>query len=152
MGMLYRNSDLEVRFRIKPFRGPEYTRTLTLSIPESLAPGRIDLVGADGAAWTAYDLQMRPLMPTGFADEIRLLNSLRPSTSGVAALERADVGIAVAGGSLSAPAGVVLQLQSALGRNLETVSYGVIAEAETELSAPVSGAQRIQLTVRERVR
>jgi hypothetical protein len=148
--VVHPGDDLDVRFRIKPHRGTEFTRTLRLSIPEGLPPGRIDLVGADGAAWAAYDLQMRPLVPANFADEVRLLNSLRSSASLVAVLERADVGIAVAGGSLSAPAGVVLQLQSALGRNLETVSYGVVAEAETELAMPVAGAERIQLTVRER--
>ena len=92
---------------------------------------------------------MRPLQPATFSDEVRLINSLQPSTTLVAALERQDLGIAVAGGSLSAPPSVVLQLHSALGRNLETVSYAVVATDELRVPMAVSGAQRIQLTVRK---
>ena len=141
--------DLEVRFRIQPYRGTEEIYSVKVPIPSGLADGRIDLVGADGAAWTAYNLQMRPLFPANFADEVRLVNSLQPSTTLVVALERQDLGIAVAGGSLSAPPSIVLQLRSALGPNLETVSYAVLAKTERELPVAVAGAQRIQLTVRK---
>lgn len=141
--------DVDVRFRIQPYRGAEVVFNLMLQIPSGLSEGRIDLVGADGAAWTAYDLQMRPLMPANFADEVRLVNSLQPSTTLVAALERRELGIAVAGGSLSAPPSIVLQLRSALGPNLETVSYAVFAKKELEIPMAVAGAQRIQLTVRK---
>jgi hypothetical protein len=41
-----------------------------------------------------------------------------------------------------------MQLQSALGPNLETTAYTVFAESGTTLAYPVSGAQRIPLTVR----
>jgi hypothetical protein len=139
--------DLDVRFRIQPHRGTEAFHSVKVSIPSGLSDGRIDLVGADGAAWTAYDLQMRPLKPATFADEVRLVNSLQPSTTLVAALERQDLGIAVGGGSLSAPPSIVLQLRSALGPNLETVSYAVFSKTELELPMAVAGAQRIQLTV-----
>ena len=84
-----------------------------------------------------------------FSDEVRLVNSLQPSTTLVAALEGQDLGIAVAGGSLSAPPSIVLQLQSALGPNLETVSYSVVSKTELELPVAAVGAQRIQLTVRK---
>jgi hypothetical protein len=52
------------------------------------------------------------------------------------------------GGTISAPPSVVLQLQSALGPNLDTVAYSVFAKVEAEMPFPVSGAQRIPLTVR----
>jgi hypothetical protein len=141
--------ELDVRFRIRPYRGSEVVYTLKVAIPQGLSPGRLDLVGADGAAWTAYDLQMRPFSPASFGDEVRLANSLLPSTMLVAALERENLGIAVAGGSLSVPTSVVLQLRSALGPNLETVSYAVFAKTTLEVPMAVAGAQRIQLTVRE---
>jgi hypothetical protein len=141
--------ELNVRFRVQPHRGSEEIYNVKLEVPKGLPEGRIDLVGADGAAWTAYNLQMRPLQPAAFSDEVRLVNSLRPSTTLVAALERQDLGIAVAGGSLSAPPSVVLQMSSALGPNLETVSYAVIAEKDLIVPMAVSGAQRIQLTVRK---
>jgi len=141
--------ELNVRFRVQPHRGPEVIYNLKVEIPEGLSDGRIDLVGADGAAWTAYNLQMRPLAPANFGDEVRLVNSLQPSTTLVAALERQDLGFAVAGGSMSAPPSIVLQLRSALGPNLETVSYAVFAKTDFEVPMAVAGAQRIQLTVRE---
>jgi len=140
--------ELKVRFRLRLHRGEEVVRTLTIRVPEGTPEGRLDLVGADGAAWTVYDLQMRPLRPASFDDEVRLVNSLQPSTELVVALERRDPGMAVAGGSLSTPPSIVMQLQSALGPNLETTAYTVFAKSETALPFPVSGAQRIPLTVR----
>lgn len=140
--------ELTVHFRLRPHRGAEETRTVTIRVPEGLPEGRLDLVGADGAAWTAYDLQMRPLRPADFADEVRLVNSLVPSTTIVAVLERRDVGMVVPGGTLSAPPSIVMQMQSALGPNLDTVAYSVVAKTEAEMPFPVSGAQRIPLTVR----
>jgi hypothetical protein len=141
---------LDVHFRLRPYRGPEELRTLTLEIPAGVPDGQIDLVAADGASWSAYDLQMRPLNPGSFADEVRLVNSLHPATVLVAVLEHRDVGMTVEGGSVSAPAGMVVQLRSALGANLKTTAYSVFARTEAELPFPVSGAQRISLTVRSR--
>jgi len=140
--------ELAVRFRLRPHRGPEQTRTLTLQIPSEMPEGRLDLVGADGAAWTVYDLQMRPLLPADFSDEVRLVNSVDPSTTIVAVLERRDSGMVMPGGTISAPPSVVLQLQTVLGPNLDTVAYSVFAKVEAEMPFPVSGAQRIPLTVR----
>jgi hypothetical protein len=140
--------ELAVRFRLRPHRGPEQTRIITVRIPEEMPEGRLDLVGADGAAWTVYDLQMRPLLPASFSDELRLINSVDPATTIVAVLERRDSGMVMPGGTISAPPSVVLQLQSALGPNLDTVAYSVFAKVEAEMPFPVSGAQRIPLTVR----
>jgi hypothetical protein len=142
--------ELEVRFRMQRHRGGEETRTLTLRIPDGIPDGRLDLVGADGAAWTAYDLQMRPFEPSSFADEVRLANSLIPGNTLVLVLERQDLGMVVSGGSLSAPPSLVLQLRSALGPNLETTAYSVFAKAKLEMPYRVTGAQRIPITVRSR--
>jgi len=142
--------DLEVRFRLQLHRGGEEIRTLTLRIPNGIPEGHLDLVGGDGAAWTAYDLQMRPLKPANFADEVRLLNSLEPANTLVAVLEARDLGMVVPGGTVSAPPSVVLQLQSVLGPNLETTAYSVFARTTAEMSYPVAGAQRIPLTVRSK--
>ena len=146
--VVHPGDELAVHFRLRPHRGAEEIHTLKVRIPEGMPEGRVDLVGADGAAWTAYDLQRRPLRPASFADEVRLVNSLEPSTSLVAVLERRDVGVAVAGGTVSAPPSVVIQMQTALGPNLDTVAYSVVAKAEVKMLFPISGAQRIPLTVR----
>ncbi|MEJ2580713.1 MAG: hypothetical protein P8127_03585 [Acidobacteriota bacterium] len=144
--------NLAVHFRLRPHRGPATTRTLRVRVPETTPEGRIDLVGADGTAWTTYDLRMRPLKPADFADEVRLVNSIQPSTTLVAVLERRDAGVVVPGGTVSAPPSVVMQMQSALGPNLDTVAYRVVAKTEEEMPYPVSGAQRIPLTVRVETR
>ena len=125
---------------------------MTIRIPDEMPEGRLDLVGADGAAWSAYDLQMRPLQPAGFADEVRLVNSLRSATTVVAVLEGRDVGMTVAGGTVSAPPSIVMQMKKVLGPNLDTVAYTVFAVTEAEMPFPVSGAQRIPLTVRAGIR
>jgi hypothetical protein len=140
--------ELSVRFRLRPYRGREQTRTLAVQIPAEIPEGLVDLVGADGAAWTVYDLRMRPLLPASFSDEVRLVNSVEPSTTIVAVLERRDTGMVMPGGTISAPPSVVFQLQSTLGPNLDTVAYRVFAKTEAEMPFPLTGAQRIPLTVR----
>jgi hypothetical protein len=140
--------DLAVRYRLRPFRGNEVFHTVHVRIPDEVLEGRLDLVGADGAAWTVYDLQMRPLRPANFADEVRLVNSLEPAASIVTVLERRDSAVVMPGGTISAPPSVILQLQSVLGPNLDTVAYSVFAKDVAEVPFPVSGAQRIQLIVR----
>jgi len=146
--VVHPGDELAVNFRLRPHRGSEEIHTVKVRVPVGMPEGRVDLVGADGAAWTAYDLQMRPLRPASFADEVRLINSLDGATSLVVVLERRDVGVAVAGGTVSAPPSVVIQMQSALGPNLDTVAYSVVAKTEAKMPFPVSGAQRIPLTVR----
>ncbi len=145
--VVHPGDDLAVHFRLRRHRGLEETRTVNVRIPLGIPEGRLDLVGADGAAWTAYDLQMRPFEAASFADELRLVDSLVPSTVLVTVLERQDVGMVMQGGTLSTPPSIVMQTQSALGPNLETVAYSVFEEVETEMPFPVAGAQRIPLTV-----
>ncbi len=91
--MVRPGDELAVNFRLRHHRGAEEIYTVKVRVPEGMPEGRLDLVGADGAAWTAYDLQMRPLRPASFADEVRLVNSLDGATSLVAVLERRDVGV-----------------------------------------------------------
>ena len=150
--VVWPGDELAVRFRLRRHQGAEETHTLKVHIPEGTPEGRLDLVGADGAAWTTYEMQMRPFQPASFADEVRLVNSLDPSTSLVAVLERRDVGVAVAGGTVSAPPSVVIQMQSALGPNLYTIAYSVVAKTEATMPFPIFGAQRIPLTVRAGIR
>jgi hypothetical protein len=139
---------LLVRLRIRPHRGEDYMRAIELSVPRGTPEGRLDLVVADGAAWTVYDLQMRPSRPASFEHELALFDRLVPSRKVVLALEIKDVGIAMAGGSLSVPPSVAVQLRSGLGPNLQTTTHSVIRRVEEELPTTVSAALRIPLKVR----
>jgi hypothetical protein len=91
---------------------------------------------------------MRPFVTADFSDEVGLVNRLDPANSLVAVFERRDLGLSIAGGNISVPPSHVLQLRSALGPNLETTAYSVVARTVEKTPFVVSGAQRIPLTVR----
>jgi hypothetical protein len=139
---------LPMRLRLRPYRGPDFTRELSITVPHGTPDGRIDLVVADGASWTLYDLGMRPLVPGSFADELRLIEGLDPSTSVVAAFERRQTGVSLTGGSVAMPPSLMIQLQSGVGQGVDTTSYSVISRTEKEIGMPVAGAERIELQVR----
>jgi hypothetical protein len=141
---------LGVRLRLRPVQGDEYTRLTEIPIPPQLPEGRVDLVVADGASWTVYDLQMRPTLPASFGDELGMFERLVPSSRVVLALERRQTGVSLEGGSVSLPPSLVVQLRSALGPNLKTWEYGVVGRVEEAMPTSVLGAQRIPLTVRLR--
>jgi hypothetical protein len=140
--------ELRVRLRLRPHRGDEFEHTATVRIPSEAPEGKLDLVVADGASWTVYDVQMRPFRPDSFGDELRFLERLVPNRHVVLALERRQLGVALPGGSLAVPPSLVVQLRSALGPWVQTTEYGVLETSEEEMSTPVLGAQRIPLTVR----
>ncbi len=146
--VVHPGEELVVRLRLRPFRGGEVIRDQPIRIPSGMPEGRLDLVVADGASWSVYDLGMRPLEPGSFADEVRLVNSLTPSTSVVLALEARQPGVALAGGSVAMPSGLVVQLESGLGPAIETTSYTVVGRVDVPFDLPVAGAERIELRVR----
>jgi hypothetical protein len=141
---------LGVRLRLRPVRGDEYTRRAEVRIPPELAEGRLDLVVADGASWTVYDLQMRPTLPASFGDELGLFRRLVPSNRVVLALERQQTGVSLEGGSVALPPSLLVQLRAGLGPSLRTWGYGVVGRVEEAMPTSVLGAQRVQLTVRWR--
>jgi hypothetical protein len=117
-------------------------------VPEGTPPGRLDLVVADGASWTAYDLRMRPQRPASFDDELALVARLEPSTRLVAALERPDPALVTGTGSVAVPVGVLLNLAGALGPDVPMAAWGVTGRVHVEVGQPVAGAARIRLEVR----
>ncbi len=139
---------LQVRLRLRPYRGEEYFRAVDVRVPESVPDGRLDLVVADGTAWTVYDLQMRPPNPGSFTDEVGLFRRLVPSTRLVLAFERHEVGVTLSSGPLAVPPSLVVQMKSALGGSLQTTEYVVVGRVDEEMPTPVSAAERISLTVR----
>jgi hypothetical protein len=138
---------LEVRLRLRPFQGEEFTRRVLIEIPREVPEGRLDLVVADGSSWSVYDLQMRPARSGSFRDELGLLERLVPPDRVVLALERPDVGVALEGGTLSVPPSLVVQLRSALGPELATTSWGVVRRVVAEMPMAIAAAERIRLMV-----
>ncbi len=140
--------DLPVRLRLRPHRGAELIREIVVRVPQSSPDGRIDLVVADGAAWTLYELGMRPVEPGSFDDEVELVGSLLPSSTLVLAFERRQIGVALDGGTVAVPPTVALQLRAGLGPALTTTSYAVTSRRVEAFDTQVSGAERIELEVR----
>jgi hypothetical protein len=140
--------ELPVRLRFQPHRGAVFEREELILVPPEMPDGALDLVVADGASWTLYELGMRPLVPASFADEIRLVNSLLPSSSVVLALERRQLGVTLRGGSVAVPPSVAVQLRTGLGPDLATTSHAVAKMEVVDLGTTVSGAVRIGLEVR----
>jgi len=143
---------LPVRLRFRPYRGEEFIRELTIRVPPGIPEGRLDLVVADGASWSLYDYGMRPFQPGSFGDELRLVNTLQPSTSLVMVLERRQTGVALTGGSVVMPPSLIVQMRAGLGPGLTTTSYAVAAKVEEAMGMPLSGAERIELQVRSEER
>jgi hypothetical protein len=143
---------LPVRLRFRPYRGVEFTREFEIRVPPGIPDGRLDLVVADGASWSLYDFGMRPFLPGSFADELKLVNGLLPSTSFVMVLEHRQPGVVFVGGSMAMPPSMVVQLGAGLGPGLTTTSYAVVAMVEEKMGVPVSGAERIELQVRSEER
>lgn len=139
---------VQVRLRLRPYRGEEFIRELAIRVPAGTPEGRLDLVVADGASWSLYDLGMRPFLPGSFDDELRLVNGLLPSTSMVMVFERRQAGVALSGGSVTMPPSMVVQLRAGLGPGLITTSYAVTSMVVEAMDMPVSGAERIELQVR----
>jgi len=139
---------LEVRLRLRPYRGAEESRSIMVDVPRELPAGRVDLIVADGGSWTEYDFRMRPPSPASFADELRLIDRIRPASEVVVALERRDAGAALSGGTVAMPPSVLLAMRAGLGPNLEATSHRVVSSTWTQMSAPTVGARRIPLKVR----
>jgi hypothetical protein len=141
---------LRVRLRLRPYRGEEYPRDVIVPIPDLVPEGRLDLVVADGASWSVYDMQMRPLRTASFDHDLQVFDRIVPSRRIVLALERRDPGVALPGGTLSVPPSLVAQMRSGLGSNLQTTEYGVVNRVEEEMPTSVLGAERLTLKVRLR--
>ncbi|NOZ79315.1 MAG: hypothetical protein GXP48_09120 [Acidobacteria bacterium] len=135
------------RWRIH--HGGEIDHSFSLGVPRSMPPGPLDLIVADGGAWSTYDLKVRPSRPASFGDELRLLGRLVPASSAVVALERKDTGIVMRGGTISAPPSFVLSLRAGLDGGVQTAGSRIVATTRADLGMPLSGAVRLHLVVRE---
>ncbi len=140
---------LRVWTRWRIHHAGEIDHSFSLTVPQSIPPGPLDLIVADGGAWSTYDLKVRPSRPASFDDELRLIGRLVPSSSAVVALERRDTGLVVRGGTISVPASVLLSLRAGLDGGVETARSRIIAKTKADLGMPLSGAVRLHLVVRE---
>lgn len=139
---------LGVHVRLRSWRGEESSQSVEIQVPAGTPRGRLDVVVADGASWTRYDLTMRPQSPRTAADVLRLLGRIEPSHRLVVALERADPGVTLPGGPISTPPSVQLALRSGLGGAVAPTTHRVVARTDRTFDAALSGGFRLPLLVR----
>lgn len=140
---------LAVSVRLQPRNLPAVEKRLLVTVPKNTPPGNLDLIVADGAAWGDYQVRQRGISPTRFDDQLAALEILEPSTNLVAALERRDRGIAVAGRPQPAlPPSWAATLALGLGRTgVQRLITVPVSVTRWEAPAPVVGAVRIPLTI-----
>jgi hypothetical protein len=141
---------LVVRVRLTPYRGVERIVPLSITVPRDTRPGRLDLIVADGAAWTEYRIKAAGEAPADFAGQLDELASFEPNATLVAALESREKGVAMPGGSQPRlPPSWAATLAIGLGDgSLTRLSRAFVATASWSAPYPLEGAFRIALTVR----
>jgi hypothetical protein len=143
---------LDVAVRITPYREASRLVPLRIAVPPDISPGRLDLIVADGAAWTAYRLKASGQQPVDFSGQAEQLASLEPNTTLVATLESRAEGIAVPGGSQPRlPPSWAATLAIGLGdATITRLSRAFVAATRWNAPYPLDGAFRITLNVEPR--
>lgn len=139
-----------VRVLLQPHLEAPRPLTLTIRVPRETPPGPLDLIVADGAAWTEYRIKAEGLDPASFADQLALLRGLDSATTLVLALESRERGLAQPGVSQPAlPPSWGATLATGLGaRGVQRLATAIVATARWDGGVPLEGAFRIPLTVR----
>lgn len=142
--------ELAVTARLAPYRGEPQEVRLKVRVPASLPPGRVDLLVADGAAFTDYRLKAGAIAPADFAGQLAQLALIESNTTLVAALESRERGIALPGTSQPAlPPSYAATLMLGMGKsNAARLSSTIVAETRVAAPFPLEGAFRIPITVR----
>jgi hypothetical protein len=142
---------LTVTVELHPEGGAPTRLPLRVRVPADTPPGRLDLVVADGAAWSAYALRANAIAPTSFAQQLAQVALLDTASTLVVALEAFEPGIAAPGASLpglppSWAATLAAGLSPAQATRLRTTARAV---TRWQAPYPLAGAVRIPLTVEE---
>jgi len=144
---------LEIRARLLPIGEAGRDARLEIKVPESLAAGRVDLIVADGAAWSDYRIKSEGIDPASFADQLEQVGALESSRTLVAVIEGRASGVAGAGVSQPGlPPSWTATLATGLGTGggVTRLQTQVLASTRWSSPYPLAGAYRIPLTVRAR--
>lgn len=140
---------LKITVNLQPSHSPLESKTIELEIPRGLAPGKLDLIVADGAAFAEYLFRSQKASYANFSQLLALLSRLEPSSHLVLALETQEPGLTFpAGVAPSLPPSVAAlwfqPLPSSLSQRLTT---NLVALSRLSFPWPLSGAVRVALEV-----
>lgn len=143
--------ELTVLVRLQPVDRPDRVERVSLNVPATVAEGKLDLIVADGAAWSDYRIKAEGIDPASFSDQLAQVASLESSKTLVAVLEDRLAGTALPGASQPGlPPSWAATIGTGMGRNggLKRLSTAAVAIVRRETPYPLTGAFRIPLTVR----
>jgi hypothetical protein len=143
---------VQVSVGLKPFRGPEVTRDLTLTLPAELPPGRLILQVGDALTLARSDSESSDdFVPRDLKQLIFLINRLRRNDRLYAILTRADNGLVFQGERLP---NLPPSMAEVMGRpqtrgNVQRVLYRGVAEESLSLPYAIEGYRLISIDVEE---
>ena len=143
---------VQVSVGIKPFRGPEVTRDLSLTLPTELPPGRLVLQVGDAVTLARSDSESSDdFVPRDLKQLIFLINRLRRNDRLYAILTRADNGLVFQGERLP---NLPPSMAEVMGRpqthgNVQRVLYRGVAEESLALPYALEGYRLITIDVEE---
>lgn len=143
---------IQVSIGLKPFRGPEVTREMTVTIPAEVPPGRLLLQIGDATALARTDTdQIDDLVPRDLKQLIWLVNNLRRNDRLYAVLTRSDNGLIFQGERLpNLPPSISQVMARPQTRgNYARVWYRGVAEESIPLGYAVEGYRLLSLDVEE---
>ena len=143
---------IQVSVGLKPFRGPEVTREMNLTIPSELPPGRLMLQVGDASSLARTDTdQLDDLVPRDLKQLIWLVNNLRRNDRLYAVLTRPDNGLIFQGERLpNLPPSVAQVMARPQTRgNYARIWYRGVAEESIPLGYAVDGYRLLTLDVEE---
>ena len=149
---VHAGESVEVSIGLKPFRGPELTRTLKVTVPPEVPPGRLLLQVGDASALARTDPEAADdFVPRDLHQLVWLINHLRRNDRLYAVLIRADNGLVFQGERLPnlPPSVAQVMARPDTRGNVLRVQYRGVAEESLSLPYAIDGYRLIPIDVEE---
>ena len=143
---------IDVSIGLKPFRGPELTRNLKITIPPEVPPGRLLLQVGDASALARTDPEAGDdFVPRDLHQLVWLINHLRRNDRLYAILVRPDNGLVFQGERLPnlPPSMAQVMARPDTRGNVLRVLYRGVAEESLSLPYAIDGYRLIAIDVEE---
>ena len=137
---------------LKPFQGGEITRTLSLTLPEELTPGRVLLQVGDGLAVSRREEEgTQEVHPRDLAQLIWLINHIRTNDNLYVILSRPDNGIFFQGTRMPdlPPSKSLIMLRPQTEGNFLRLGFRGISEESIPTNFAIEGYKTLTLEVEE---
>ena len=142
---------VQVSINLKPYRGPEVTRQIDITIPDEVQPGRLVLQVGDGVALARAEREDEEYNPRDLTQLIWLINHLRSNDTLYAVLTRSDNGILYQGERLPnlPPSIAQVMVRPQTRGNYLRLPYRGVAEESLQTGYMLTGYKLLSLDVEE---